>query len=180
MRKVMIIRHAEKPGGKIRGVAPDGSNNSRGLTPRGWQRAGALVRYFDPASASTPVPGVATPAAIFASRVEKKEKSRRPRQTVKPLATALRIAVDASYGRDTEPVLVQTVLQASGPVLVCWHHENIPALVSLLAPSVSCPQVWPDDRFDLVWILDQDASSAWTLTQRPQLLLAGDSADPIG
>lgn len=180
MRKIMIIRHGERPEGKVCGVKADGSKSSRDLTPRGWQRAGALVRYFNPRPTAALGPGLATPVAIFASRVENEQKSRRPRQTVTPLADALGLAVDRSFGHGSESGLVHAALKVPGPVLVCWHHEAIPALVNLFAPSLVCPQVWPDRRFDIVWVLDRDATtSSWTLTQVPQLLLAGDSPDVI-
>ncbi len=42
---VMLVRHAEKPlgAGPPHGVTIDGTPDPESLTPRGWQRAGALV-----------------------------------------------------------------------------------------------------------------------------------------
>ena len=59
---VMLIRHAEKPigDGPPYGVTDDGVVDPESLTPRGWQRAGALVRRFggqvDPSGAGLPLP----------------------------------------------------------------------------------------------------------------------------
>ena len=48
--KIMLIRHAERPSAdkSIRGVTQEGIKNKEELTVRGWQRAGALVRFFAP------------------------------------------------------------------------------------------------------------------------------------
>ena len=45
---VMLIRHAEKPLGEAppHGVTADGVVDRGSLTPRGCQRAGALVGFF--------------------------------------------------------------------------------------------------------------------------------------
>src|ERR1700710_1727263 len=46
--KVMIIRHAEKPGDGRDGIGPDGKPDTESLTVPGWRRSGALVRFFAP------------------------------------------------------------------------------------------------------------------------------------
>jgi hypothetical protein len=40
------------------------------------------------------------------------------------------------------------------------------------------PHKWPDDRFDIVWVLDE-AGTDWAFSQIPQMLLSGDSPKPI-
>jgi hypothetical protein len=47
--KIMIIRHAEKPAGKVAGVDEAGESSGHHLSVRGWQRAGALACLFAPA-----------------------------------------------------------------------------------------------------------------------------------
>ncbi len=49
--KIMLIRHAERPNAdkSLRGVGFDGRKDKESLTVRGWQRAGALARFFAPA-----------------------------------------------------------------------------------------------------------------------------------
>jgi len=44
----MVIRHAEKPEGSIQGVDIDGNDGPENLVVQGWQRAGALARFFAP------------------------------------------------------------------------------------------------------------------------------------
>ena len=67
---VMIIRHGEKPSadGTIAGVTTDGDADPNELSVRGWQRAGALVRFFAPIAGAPLRPGIATPAHVFAQR----------------------------------------------------------------------------------------------------------------
>jgi hypothetical protein len=46
--KIMLIRHAEKPiAGRVEGFRARGEKDDASLTARGWQRAGALTRFFD-------------------------------------------------------------------------------------------------------------------------------------
>jgi hypothetical protein len=63
-------------------------------------------------------------------------------------------------------------------VLVAWEHKLIPALVERLPDPPSIPGDWPDDRFDVVWLFDR-TDTGWSFSQLPQLLLSGDSANPI-
>jgi hypothetical protein len=48
--KIMVIRHAEKPDKQagMSGISKVGEPDKDDLTVRGWQRAGALVRFFNP------------------------------------------------------------------------------------------------------------------------------------
>jgi hypothetical protein len=41
------------------------------------------------------------------------------------------------------------------------------------------PPDWPDDRFDMVFVLDR-AGDGWNLTQVPQMLFADDSGALFG
>jgi len=66
-------------------------------------------------------------------------------------------------------------------VLISWEHEAIPGIANrILADTTSCPQKWPGDRFDLVWIFDRNSEGGdWRFSQVPQLLLPGDLAETI-
>jgi len=93
----MLIRHAKKPEGTVQGVDANGNEGQEFLIVQGWQRAGALARFFAPASAQFQRPGVEQPQFLFASGpVSKKQKqagngskSYRPEQTITPLSRLL-------------------------------------------------------------------------------------------
>lgn len=181
--RIMLIRHAEKPSedGAIKGVAADGKNDDEELIVRGWQRSGALVRFFAPRNGIFADPRLAQPKTIFASGVGKHSGSLRPQHTVLELATALNLKLDLRFLKGDEADLAKAVAAAPGPVLVAWEHEGVPDIVDAIVGSDKlCPQKWPGARFDMVWVLDrQNAADAWTFAQVPQLLLSGDSAKPI-
>lgn len=183
MQRIMLIRHAEKhfDGSPERSVAPDGSQEKHHLTVRGWLRAGALVRYFAPAGGLPAGSPISTPASIFASAATPKSPSLRAQHTVEPLAELLGIKINHDYADGEEKALVPAVLAAKGPVLISWHHSHLIRLTVYLAgPDVPCPRDWPDDRFDVVWILDRDAPAApWRFSQVAQQIFAYDRPEPI-
>ncbi|MBI1361224.1 MAG: hypothetical protein GC155_13185 [Alphaproteobacteria bacterium] len=183
MQRIMIIRHAEKhyDGSPDRSVAPDGVHAKHHLTVRGWQRAGALVRYFAPAGGLPAGAPISTPASIFASAATPKSPSLRAQHTVAPLAAMLGVEINCDYADGDEKALAPAVLAAKGPVLVSWHHSHLIRLtVSLAGPDVPCPRDWPDDRFDVVWILDRDEPDApWRFSQVTQQLFVYDRPEPI-
>lgn len=177
--KIMLIRHAEKPEGDVKAVTAAGAHDDEELVVRGWQRSGALVRLFAPRDGKFVDPRLAQPNAIFASAVGKHSNSLRPQHTVLELATMLRQKVDLRFPKGDEADLVKAALAAEGPVLIAWEHEAIPDIVNaIVGNSTTCPQKWPGARFDLVWVLDRK-QSGWDFAQVPQLLLSGDSKEPI-
>jgi hypothetical protein len=171
-RRIMFIRHAEKPTAGDQGVKKSGEQDAESLIVSGWQRAGALVHFFtsDPTR---------TPNILFASGIGPHSKSNRPKETVTPLSEWLEdLIIIVDHMKNDTDGLMKSVLKQGGTVLVCWEHELIPTLVGLLPNAPSVPQTWPDDRFDIVWVLDP-AGDGWKFSQIPQMLLAGDSEDPI-
>jgi hypothetical protein len=185
--KIMLIRHAEKPEKatattkKIDGVNPDGKKDEQDLIVLGWQRAGALARFFAPLAPNVIAAGLETPGTIFAAAVNAQSKSIRPQHTVTPLSQLTGIALDTSYGKDDEPTLAAAAkaAAANGPVLIAWQHQDIPAIVNAVTGAQLCPQKWSGDRFDLVWVLDSADGTTWAFSQVPQMLLDGDSEKPI-
>lgn len=130
-KRIMFIRHAEKPGvgNNDRGVAADGEPSDESLTVRGWQRAGALIALF----CARPE---MRPNTIFASGVGHESKSRRPIETVTPLAGALNniqpnVFITTHLLDDLQP-LMDEVLSQEGTVLVSWEHKKISKLVAML------------------------------------------------
>jgi len=184
MRRIMIIRHAEKhhDGSPDRGVSIDGIHTKHELTVRGWQRAGALVRFFAPVEGLHAASPVWTPRTIFASAATRESPSRRAIRTVEPLAQALEIPVDVRFQEGDEVPLAAAARTAPSPVLIAWHHTHIAQIVHAIAGAQApAPPRWPDDRFDVVWILERDEAGdgPWTFTQVAQRLMASDRPDPI-
>jgi hypothetical protein len=175
---VMLIRHAEKPIGAGRpfGVTDEGVVDPESLTPRGWQRAGALVRWFG-GLAGPPSNGLPVPTHLFASQIGSGSSSRRPYQTLQPLAESLRLTVDTSILKADIARLAAAILAIDGVVLVSWEHHLIPSLAVAITgqPSIA-PDIWPDDRFDVVWVFERDADGdPFRFRQVLQGVLAGDS-----
>jgi hypothetical protein len=184
MLKIMIIRHAEKHqhGSQDRGVSEDGRPAHHELTVRGWQRAGALVHLFAPPGGHPDTSTIQTPRSIFASDATRDSPSLRAMHTVGPLAATLGIAVNHAYAEEEEAELAAVVVTAPSPALIVWHHGAIPRLVTAIAGKLpGCPAHWPDDRFDLIWILERAAPrAAWSFSQLTQGLLPGDRTDVAG
>ena len=179
---VVLIRHAEKPLGDAtpHGVNLDGVLDGESLTPRGWQRAGALVGFFVSAGVGRGSSGLLVPTHLFASQVGP-EGSRRSLETLQPLAERLGLQVDTRFPKDEIGPLVQAILARDGVVLVSWEHHLIPSLAATLIGQPSLvPQVWPDDRFDVAWVFERDAKgTGFRFHQVSQGLLAGDSTSLI-
>ena len=189
--KVMLIRHAEKPVGADppHGVSIDGVADPESLTPRGWQRAGALVGLMagsfrasgDGQDAGRTLP---TPTHLFASKVGPGSGSRRSLETLEPLADRLGLAVDTRFLKEEPGPLVAAITAVDGVVLAAWEHRLIPTIATLIlgGPGASpvVPAVWPDDRFDVVWVFERsDGTPALVFRQLPQLLLSGDRSTTI-
>lgn len=178
--KIMIIRHAEKHqhGVHSRGVDADGRPSSHELTVQGWQRAGALVHFFSQSSVTAAHAAIQTPRAIFACRATKDSPSLRAMHTAAPLAAALGIELNHDYAEGEEDALIAAALAAPSPVLIVWHHGCISRLAKkFVGEKAGCPDDWPEDRFDVVWILERDARHCWTFNQVAQCLLPGDCPD---
>ncbi|MFD4182162.1 histidine phosphatase family protein [Rhodococcus sp. NPDC058514] len=178
---IMLIRHAERPEGDEPpfGVDPDGGRCDESLTPVGWQRAAALATLFAPDDGEPPT-GLLRPRALFASTPSKKDGSKRSLQTISPLADKLGLEVDTDIGRSEVKALAKRVLRTPGPVLICWQREYLPEIVDALGEVESTPpDPWPEDRFDVVWVLTRNGSDGWAFSQSPQRLLPGDLATTI-
>jgi broad specificity phosphatase PhoE len=181
---ILLIRHAEKPHGSIKGVDADGTKDDEALTARGWQRAGALAVWFGSKE------GLPKPDRIYASAPERERvagqgkvgsKSSRPVQTVSPLAEKMPTTIIQTYTKDQEPALVDELVGLKGTTLVCWQHEAIPAIAKIiLGTDKGVPDPWPDDRFDVVWrFVRSGAGQTWSFDQVCQRVLDGDKNDAI-
>ena len=187
--RVMIIRHGEKPRRKGKapfGVDAAGEHGFESLSVEGWQRAGALVALLAPTRGRLQDPSLAVPDLIYAAAPSRRvggdgSQSKRPLETVMPLAAKLGLTPNLDYTKGDEPALVRDVLAQGGNVLISWQHKGIPAIAELIATSGAAapliPPSWPDDRYDLIWVLTPNRDAGrWRFAQVPQLLLAGDRA----
>jgi broad specificity phosphatase PhoE len=181
---IMLIRHAEKPLGDAppHGVTADGVQDQESLTTRGWQRAGALVGLFGrPEDARSARPTLGTPTHLFASKVGVNSSSRRPLETLQPLADRLGLDIETRFLKHDQANLIEAIRAIDGVVLVSWEHALIPSMAAqVVGDAAQVPTMWPDDRYDLVWIFEPDATGRqFGFRQAPQMLLAGDRPDPI-
>lgn len=173
----MLIRHAEEPSGAAGelGVDERGRRDPEALSVRGWQRAGALVRLFNPPGGHPANEPLARPVALYAATDA--GKSRRPACTLQPLAQALGLTVNTRFGSE-RPLksFIAELLASAGPVLVAWRHHALPELASALAGAQTTPPRWDPETFDRIWVLRRsDADAAWTFDDLPQRLLGGDA-----
>ncbi|MFI5361409.1 MAG: histidine phosphatase family protein [Elusimicrobiota bacterium] len=163
--QVIIIRHGEKP---------DEGNE---LSPRGFQRAQALVDFFEHSPAVT---RHGTPAAIYAMNPKDEDGSLRPIQTVTPLAEALGLRIDHDYVKDELPQLVKDIKANHAydgkMVLICWEHKMIPVLVSDFGWN-SAPKSWKGKVFDQAWVLDFEGDAVSSFRIVPEHVLPGDAAE---
>lgn len=186
--QVIVIRHAEKPTAKPKrhGVAEDGTPDKESLTVRGWRHAGSLAAVFSGEGAHPDGARIGRPEHIFASAIGKKRvkaadgrtitvgsHSRRPLQTVTEMAARLGLTPVTLHARGEEAALVADALARQGTVLICWQHEDIPAIGRAIAGAdAGVPDAWPGDRYDLVWIFDRKGRR-WTFRQLAHPRLAG-------
>jgi hypothetical protein len=175
----MFIRHAEKPDAHTQGVREDGTNDADCLTPRGWQRAGALAVLF--AQSRT----LSIPGTIYAAGPSAADPSQRALLTITPLAKKLGLEIVSKYEKDAFPNMLADAMATSGTVLVAWEHKALArGLSSGLVPGMAVdgeiPNFWPDDRFDVIWVFEHAPDDRYRFTQVPQLVLDSDGSQPIG
>jgi len=185
---ILVIRHAEKPEtAGDGGVDATGARDPRSLTSRGWQRAGVWAELFAP-SYSQPQT-LPRPTAIFASAPASHaevaagggSKSRRPLETISPLAAKLGIKVDLHFAKGGEADLAKAISAIEGVVLVCWQHEDIAAIANALTPRPKgVPQNWPGHRFNLIFKFTRPGNaSPWAFQQIVPVMLDGDTSEPL-
>jgi hypothetical protein len=173
---ITCMRHGEKPDkdGDETGVDARGAPDPRGLTPRGWQRAGALVRWIAPDPVVDPdaIRPVPVPPAIFAAAPY--AGSERALLTMQPLAHLLDITIDIRFAGEDVEGLVKAAKLVEGDVLVSWRHEHLPEIARLLCPNLEPAPKWKDKCFDQAWLFTPHEGE-WKLRRIAQRLLPGDA-----
>src|SRR5262249_29739714 len=136
--KIMVIRHAEKPG-SYNGAQYAGVNNLgtvagddgvKHLVTLGWERAGALVTLFVPPWGPKTSSSLATPQFLFASDPIAKHgddtsdegPSQRPYETLTALVARLSLPIDTSHSKNHYTKMVTSALACEGAVLIAWQH----------------------------------------------------------
>lgn len=153
---IMMMRHAEKPAddGAPHGVDPHGRHDEHSLSVLGWTRAGAVAGLFG----NLPSPShelLVQPARVFATGPTPHARSVREVNTAGPIAERLGIPLDTTFEHGGEGHLAKRVLASDEDVLIVWHHGGLGPFVrhfDLVNPE-DVPEQWPDDRYDLFWIL---------------------------
>lgn len=146
---VLVIRHCDK----------DPESNSPHCTPRGYRRAAWLPTLFGDRGDER----FRAPSYVFARRPESNKKKKRPVvrsvETVTPLAETFDVAIDDTYGVDTERDLSTRVKEmvrdgdlTGGLAVVCWKHEQIPQLAYDLGWHTSSKKrtKWKADDYDSI------------------------------
>ena len=183
---LLIIRHAEKPKETWPGpgLSDQGVEDNKSLVIRGWQRAGAWAALFGAKLGGADFPA---PAAIYAANPNSQngdDPSKRPFETISPLAARLGIAPIVTYALGDEQKLVEAVAKLTGVVLIAWEHK---AIVKTMLPLIvnnqplhGIPTKWDGARFDVVLRFDRALPAApWSFRQLFPRLMSGDTDTPL-
>ena len=173
---VMFIRHGEKPSddGPPHGVNDKGEHDPHSLSVRGWTRAGALAALFAHAPAESQL---VVPQRIMATKHNDEYKSKREVDTARPLAQRLGLTIDQDFDHEHVKDLSDAILNDPRPTLVVWHHGSMSNVLEYfpIGNFADVPTQWPEDRFDLIWILHRDPDGVrYRFESLPQDLLDGD------
>jgi hypothetical protein len=161
---VLVIRHAEKP------------DKGDGLSKAGKERAKAYVHYFENLTVDSQPLKV---DYLFAAADSK--ASRRPRLTLEPLSKAIGLKIDTRFQETKNQELVAAIQKnpSGKQILICWHHEEIPQLLSALGAdsnSLLGAKKWPDDVFNWLIQLRYDSNGQVSEAKRiNESLMPGDS-----
>jgi hypothetical protein len=163
--RIIISRHAEKP------------EEGNELSPKGRQRAAALVPYFlDNPDFFKGMPLV----AIYAQRPKKEGSSVRAIETVKGIAEAAKVPIVDKFTREEFPDMFAEIRKNAAydgkTVLICWEHRAIPDIAHAFGVE-DVPKRWRGQDYDRTWILTFKADGKVDFQNQPQRLMFGDSAE---
>jgi len=172
-KKIMIIRHAEKPTKDDEaGILYNGKQSEDSLTVKGWQRAGALAQFFRNATAN-----IDTPTELYSCSLYNDHHALRCLETITPLADSLNIQVHTTIPRGDEAKMAILAKESDGIVLICWEHSVIHLIANNIVDCELVPQDWPGERFDMVYVFDLQPDHSYKFTQVPQMALKGDGSE---
>ena len=131
---VYFIRHGEKP------------EQGPELNELGIHRSLCLAQQVFSGE-----PQFSAPQRILAQPSTSKVQSKRPVDTVVPLAKALNVTIEQSCERDDLECVINLIKQDNSTLLISWEHKRLANILSLWTGKTF---KYPKYRFDLVWILD--------------------------
>lgn len=141
--EIIIIRHGEKPD----------DAEALHLSKKGEARAKALVEFFNKDARATKH---GLPAVLFASHPTHKGTGQRPRETLQPLATKLKLEIQTPFESKDYAQLAHQILNGSQyqgkTVVICWVHEHLPALAAALGVTPE-PSKWKDSDYDSAYVI---------------------------
>jgi hypothetical protein len=175
--KIMLIRHGEKPedGGPEKGIDKNGNEDFHDLIVKGWQRSGALGRFFKPLDGHLIHPLLSVPTILYAPGPNAADRSTRALHTLSVVSSLTGYAIISGFGVGEEKELADDIMTKDGVVLVAWEHNNIKIIIEHITGGTVPTPHWKKHRFDMVDILHK--TPGWQLDQVPQMLLQDDSAD---
>jgi hypothetical protein len=139
--EVILFRHAEKPA----------DPNDVHLARLGEERAEMLARYLTSAPALT---NAGLPGVLFATAWTKHYHSRRPFETLEPLARKLQLTIQQPFLAEQYAQLARDILENPAydgkVVVVCWVHEELPELAHALGVRPK-PSSWKAQVYDRIW-----------------------------
>jgi hypothetical protein len=147
--RLIVLRHAEKTGDR----------RDRNLSPAGHERAMRLVPYV--------LETFGRPDFLIAAKSS--DRSRRPVETIEPLAAAVGLEIKSKFDDDEVDALVAALGEKrayrSKFGVISWRHSDIPSLVATLgAPADTFPGEWRES--DYTTIIDITYSSGSKVTAK--------------
>ncbi|KAM0791105.1 hypothetical protein ACM66B_004394 [Microbotryomycetes sp. NB124-2] len=140
--RVVLIRHAEKR-----------KHSKPGLSKKGLKRAQCLRQVLGRLSKYE------FGLIIAQSYNQDTGTRKRPFDTVKPLADDLGLPVHTNCERDDPACVIKLINDFSKQdednkgkdVLICWKHSFLHVIARALGSQTK--STYPDDRFDILWVL---------------------------
>jgi hypothetical protein len=145
--RVIVLRHAEKTGDR----------RDRNLSPAGHERAARLVPYV--------LETFGRPDFLIAAKSS--DRSRRPVETIEPLAAALGLEIKSKLDDEEIAALVSALGEKRGYQgkfgIISWRHSNLPGLVAALgAPAEAFAGEWADSDYTTVVEINYSSGSIVT------------------
>jgi hypothetical protein len=147
--RLIVLRHAEKTGDR----------RDRNLSPAGHERAMRLVPYV--------LETFGRPDFLIAAKSS--DRSRRPVETIEPLAGAVGLEIKSKFDNDEVDALVAALGEKRSYRgkfgVISWRHSDIPCLVATLgAPADTFPGEWGES--DYTTLVDISYSSGSKVTAK--------------